>query len=493
MIHTTNAQLSPDCRNAIPICADAPLPSHITIADGNGDINDFDPEVIKETGCLGKGSIASANIENNTVWYVFRAGADGQVGFNIESELVSVSNAEWDFAVYGPDVNCAEISSGTIEPIRCNYEANDPGDPRDMDETDDTGLGINPDNGDVGMEHLAQSKNTFDDWLEVREGEIYYILINNFSSNLNGEPERFSFTFTGSAVDADVGGETAIDCTFRDEFLGLDIDACVDAEDIVLSALRSPAGNDIANIVWSVDRGNGVEVIPGETEEELIIPAAIANSGRYFVTITTASGTPVTVEDDGGILVTFFEEPNFNQAATEATVVSNIAEGINSNTVEIIVDDATGRGSYEYAINPDPSIDISDPIALGNLEFQDSPIFNDLPPGTNTVVINDKNGCGTITEDFLIVGYPKFFTPNGDMYHPTWNVLGIETLNNASIFIFDRYGKFLKQIGEFGGWDGTFNGIPMPSSDYWFRLEYVEIESGVAINKVRKGHFTLKR
>jgi len=148
LIHTTNAQLSPDCRNAIPICADAPLPSHITIADGNGDINDFDPEVIKETGCLGKGSIASANIENNTVWYVFRAGADGQVGFNIESELVSVSNAEWDFAVYGPDVNCAEISSGTIEPIRCNYEANDPGDPRDMDETDDTGLGINPDNGE---------------------------------------------------------------------------------------------------------------------------------------------------------------------------------------------------------------------------------------------------------------------------------------------------------------------------------------------------------
>lgn len=468
-----NAQLSPDCRNAIPICADAPLPITISTADGNGDVDDFDPDVIRETGCLQKGSVASANIENNTVWYVFRAGTDGQVGFNIEAITLT---AEWDFAVYGPDVTCTEISAGA-DPILCNYEVND---------TSFTGSGVNPENGQVGMPNLTQSLNTYDEWLNVTAGEIYYILINNFSNS--ADPEPFTFTFTGSSVDANQN--TAIDCTLRDEFLGLDIDACVGAEDIVLSALRSPAGNDIASVVWSVDYDDDGVIDAtnltgsGLNGAELVIPTTTANTGRYFVTITTASGTPPTVVDDGGILVTFFEAPVFDEVSTLETISSNISEGINANTVEIIVDDASGRGSYEYALNP---IDIDNP------EYQDNPVFTDVPPGINTVVINDKNGCGTTIEEFLIVGYPKFFTPNNDTFHDLWNVLGIETLDNASVFIFDRYGKLLKQIGEIGGWDGTFNGTPLPSSDYWFRLEYTEVEGGVAVNKVRKGHFTLKR
>ncbi|WP_422080547.1 T9SS type B sorting domain-containing protein [Ulvibacterium sp.] len=36
------------------------------------------------------------------------------------------------------------------------------------------------------------------------------------------------------------------------------------------------------------------------------------------------------------------------------------------------------------------------------------------------------------------------------------------------------------------GWDGTFRGVAMPSSDYWFRYELGEGRSFT-------GHFTLKR
>ncbi|MFT4673677.1 MAG: gliding motility-associated-like protein, partial [Saprospiraceae bacterium] len=39
------------------------------------------------------------------------------------------------------------------------------------------------------------------------------------------------------------------------------------------------------------------------------------------------------------------------------------------------------------------------------------------------------------------------------------------------------------------GWDGTYNGDLLPSSDYWFRVEYTE----QAIQKELKGHFSLKR
>ncbi|MBP6001589.1 MAG: T9SS type B sorting domain-containing protein, partial [Flavobacterium sp.] len=39
------------------------------------------------------------------------------------------------------------------------------------------------------------------------------------------------------------------------------------------------------------------------------------------------------------------------------------------------------------------------------------------------------------------------------------------------------------------GWDGTYNGNPLPSTDYWFTVEYLE---GI-ITKEFKAHFTLKR
>ncbi|MEZ4968935.1 MAG: hypothetical protein R2814_04600 [Flavobacteriaceae bacterium] len=201
------AQNSPDCRSAVPVCADAPV---MGTADGGG-IDDFDPDVVRQTGCLEKGSNISANIENNSSWYVFRAGTDGQIGFDIEALPVTGSTitAEWDFAVYGPDVDCLGIGTGSIEPIRCNYETNS---------TRFTGLGVNPENGDVGAPFLKQSQNTYDEWLDVREGEIYYILINNWNTNFDGDAESFMLTFTTRSVDDDPND--VLDCTLRDEFWG---------------------------------------------------------------------------------------------------------------------------------------------------------------------------------------------------------------------------------------------------------------------------------
>ncbi|MGB3144723.1 MAG: T9SS type B sorting domain-containing protein [Maribacter sp.] len=460
-----NAQNSPDCRTAIPVCADQPI---MGIADGGGDIDDFDPDSIRETGCLEKGSIDSANIENNTSWFVFRAGTGGQVGFDIEALPANggtgTPTAEWDFAVYGPDVDCADISNGTAQPIRCNYEVNN---------TSFTGIGINPENGQQGAAALTGSQNTYDDWLDVEPGEIYYILINNFNDNFDGDAESFMLTFTGSSVEDDQN--TALDCTLRDEFLGLDIVACEGDPDITLSALNSPAGPDIANVEWTVDyEDDGIIDGPltgtGDFGAELVVVSP--NSGRYFATITTGLGT--TVVDEGGILITFFGTPILDRVEVLDT---NLSIDPDQNNVEFFVD---GDGDYEYAINGG--------------EFQDDSVFMNVPPGINTVVINDKNGCG-ITEplEFLVVGYPKFFTPNGDNTNDLWNIKGIETLTNPVVFVFDRYGKLLKQLGATGGWDGTYNGRPMPSTDYWFRFEYGEIEEGLLIAKTRKTHFTLKR
>ena len=57
----------------------------------------------------------------------------------------------------------------------------------------------------------------------------------------------------------------------------------------------------------------------------------------------------------------------------------------------------------------------------------------------------------------------------------------------TEILIFDRFGKLLTQINPAGpGWDGTFNGVALPSGGYWFSSK---LEDG----RVFKGHFALIR
>ena len=88
-----------------------------------------------------------------------------------------------------------------------------------------------------------------------------------------------------------------------------------------------------------------------------------------------------------------------------------------------------------------------------------------------------------------MIGYKKYFTPNNDGINDKWKILGIRIdFNNASeIYIFDRYGKLLKQLDPItDGWDGTYLGKPMPATDYWFR---VYLEDG----REFKGHFSLIR
>lgn len=469
LFQATSAQNSPDCRTAIPVCADAPI---LGTTDGGGDIDDFDPEVITQTGCLEKGSVSSANIENNTGWFVFRAGTDGQIGFDIEALPVNPGGpitAEWDFALYGPfdetsnDNFCTILGDGSAQPIRCNYEYNDTG---------FTGIGVNPVDGREGAPFVKSSQNTYDEWLNVTAGEIYYLYINNYNTNFDDEPEDFILTFTGSSVDADQN--SALDCTLRDQFLGFDIVACEGDPDITLSALNSPAGSNITSVEWSVDyEDDGIidATLPGTGSFGAELVVSSPNSGRYYVEIEWPFGNPLT--DD--ILITFYGTPELDEVRVIDDLVNS--DQTDPYNIEIV---PVGDGNYEYAINGG--------------EFQDDPLFYDVPPGINTVVINDKNGCG-ITDpiEFLVVGYPKFFTPNSDGVHDNWNVYGVEELVNPVVYIFDRYGKLLKQIDVNIGWDGTFNGRDMPSSDYWFRLDYERDDEGVLVATSVRRHFSLVR
>jgi gliding motility-associated-like protein len=153
-----------------------------------------------------------------------------------------------------------------------------------------------------------------------------------------------------------------------------------------------------------------------------------------------------------------------------------VTEAFSENQVITVA--ATGAGDYLYQLDDGP--------------FQQSPIFEYLSPGYHSVTVQDITGCSaSITKnDILVIGYPKFFTPNNDGYNDYWNVSTLVDKLGSKIQIFDRYGKLLKEIDpNSNGWNGTYNGRPLPATDYWFVVDYPE--DGI-IKKFRS-HFSLKR
>jgi len=145
---------------------------------------------------------------------------------------------------------------------------------------------------------------------------------------------------------------------------------------------------------------------------------------------------------------------------------------------DIIEVSVSGNGTYEYS--------------LDHGLWQQSPRFENVNGGQHTVYVRDLYNCNEIFEIQTIIDYPRFFTPNGDAYNNSWNIYGIESQPLAKIYIYDRYGKLIKQLNPTGpGWDGTFNGDPLPSSDYWFTVEYEEPNNGSM--RIFKSHFALKR
>ncbi len=104
---------------------------------------------------------------------------------------------------------------------------------------------------------------------------------------------------------------------------------------------------------------------------------------------------------------------------------------------------------------------------------------------------NDQISFNLIIDELELFNIPQYMTPNNDGYHDFWR---IEVLQSdvlvEKIFIFDRYGKLLKQLSIEGpGWDATYNNQPLPSSTYWYSFEYTF--NGNSFEE--KGFFAVKR
>ncbi len=207
---------------------------------------------------------------------------------------------------------------------------------------------------------------------------------------------------------------------------------------------------------------------------------ALIHTGLNYLATQIGTYTVETIKNTPDI------PPLCNYATTTVEVTqSSVATAMVSvstdfdNVGVLIVTITGGYGVYEYQLDNGP--------------FQTSNEFYNVHNGDHVVSVRDVSSasCGAITIDATVIMYPKYFTPNGDGINETWNIFDLQDQPQAEIFIFDRFGKFIKQIFPSGnGWNGLYNGRPLPATDYWFKVLYKGRDGE---DKEFRAHFSLKR
>ena len=260
---------------------------------------------------------------------------------------------------------------------------------------------------------------------------------------------------------------------------------CVDfnthqvVRDLVLTAENQTqylAGTSVPSYTYQWFDQTGA-ALPGATASTYTVASTVPDdiSTTYTVAMTSTSLGCAAISPDFEVLQS--GQAVAIPAGTSGYTVTNAFS--QNQTITVNVD---GYGSYQYSLDDGPR--------------QISNVFENVSLGEHNITVWDtKGGIGSSCDPIVLSGvlsvdYPHYFTPNGDGINDYWNIVGLQNQPMAKIYIYDRYGKLIKEISpQSQGWDGTYNGNLMISTDYWFKVFYNELNTV----KEFKSHFSLKR
>jgi len=286
----------------------------------------------------------------------------------------------------------------------------------------------------------------------------YYTSHEDALSGLNAIPDPTNFENTipfGQTIYAKLS--SGIDCygiaTFQ--IVVNSFGNSLDDENAIVCAgsnVKTPlnAGSGFSSYTWDTNPQQFTQIIRVDTP------------GTYIVTVTNAKGCTGTK--------TFYVKAS-SRAEITSIDINDFNGGNNSVTINLT---SNSIGDYEYSID--------------GITFQDSPTFSTIKSGEYTAYVIDKNSCGPpALYDFFVMDYPKFFSPNGDGINEIWRIPYLNSQPNATVSIFDRYGKLIYFFkGNQQGWNGMHDGRTLPATDYWFKIT---LQTGREV----RGHFSLVR
>lgn len=225
------------------------------------------------------------------------------------------------------------------------------------------------------------------------------------------------------------------------------------------------------------------------TQDFITLDAGITGAQYTFLWSTGATTPTIMVNQQGVYTVTITDTTHATLCQKIRTITvapSNIAQIDN-----VVIEDLRENNSVTLLVSPVGGVITTYLYSLDNPEgpWQESPYFDNVAAGVHTVNVYDENECGIVSQQIAVLEVPKFFTPNGDTVNDYWQITGLNggMYYNSKLYIYDRYGKLLANISPSGrGWDGTYNGTSLPSTDYWYAVFLPD-------GRVVKGHFAMVR
>jgi len=208
-----------------------------------------------------------------------------------------------------------------------------------------------------------------------------------------------------------------------------------------------------------------------------------ANAGYSSYLWSTGETTQSIFVTEPGVY-TVIVEKDYGTTTCDGYAEVEIKESYTPEIIKIESEDWT-EDNNTITVHAQGAADLE--YSLDGVTYQTSNVFTGLDTGLFNIYVKDAHGCGQVNKEVVLLNYPNYFTPNGDGSHDTWNIKHAPMEPHMKVVIMDRYGKIITAFGSTSrGWDGTLNGIQLPSTDYWF---VVTREDGREL----KGHFAMLR
>ncbi len=288
-------------------------------------------------------------------------------------------------------------------------------------------------------------------WESKPTGSDKYQPMGSATATIEGLPE-VSTTYRVSARSELGCVEIPTELEVRvDEPAGLKVadDFAICEGDVALLSATTALPSD--SVVWTV---SGTDEVLG-TEAKISLTPEASNS----YTVVAYKGV-------------CREERNLDVKVVEIPRIAE-HEDMGDRSYRMIVDNAVEPVMFDY----------------GNAEGKTvSDVLNNAIYGKtyNIKVMNDY-GCASAYQlqvPAFNLDFPLYFYQGDE----NWKVGNLERYTNTTLSVYNRYGKLLFETTDATeGWNGEYNGNPMPTTDYWYVVDVPELD------KQFSGHFTLLR
>ncbi len=349
----SNAQVNPDCVNAIPLCSNPNFTFFAT--SGPGNVVDFtstsnvsNPQTNPNppnSGCLLSGEL-------NPQWLILTVGNAGVLEFVFGAGNSANPQAgfyDWAMWPYTPST-CSQIFNNTLPPIRCNWNGSM--------------------SGGTGLASAANippggSSSNFEAPLNVNACQQFIICISNYS----GVNTLVSFQSIGTA---------SLSCNPN----------CNPTYATCLGGTVAVSPVNFANLsnpTYSLFPGPMVN-----TTGTFVLTPTVTTTYTTFITGLNSSNAVQTIS--ATLIVTVHPTPNINPVVTNGTCSNPVTNSVNLN----VTFNPSGSPNYTVNWSPPPSTvtTVNSGTAAG------------LLPGTTNVTITTSNGC-TNTAQFTVAPIPQ--------------------------------------------------------------------------------------